>query len=145
MRNQSSGALIEHRFSSEDVVEKVSLDEQEMEYLYEDDGFYYFMNTETYEQIYLSGEDLGEQVSYLIPNSTLKLQFYEGRPLNINLPTSIDMTIIETTPAIKGATVTNVTKPAKTETGLVVQVPPFIKEGEKIRVNTTDGSYLGRS
>ena len=144
MRNQSSGAMIEHKFSSEDVVEKVSLDEQEMEYLYEDGGLHYFMNTETFEQIHLTNDDLGEQVSYLIPNATLNLQFYEGRPFNIDLPAAMEMTVVETTPAIKGATVTNVTKPAKTETGLVVQVPPFIKEGEKIRVNTADGSYLGR-
>ena len=144
MRNQSSGAMIEHKFSSEDVVEKVFLDEQEMEYLYEDGGLHYFMNTETYEQIHLTNDDLGEQVSYLIPNATLKLQFCEGRPFNIDLPAAMEMRVVETAPAIKGATVTNVTKPAKTETGLVVQVPPFIKEGEKIRVNTTDGSYLGR-
>ena len=145
MRNLDSGALIDHKFSSEDFVEKVALDEQEMEYLYEDGEFYYFMNTETYEQIHLTKDDLGDQVLYLLPNNKLKVQFYEGKPLNIDLPGSMDLTVVETEPGIKGATVTNVTKPAKLETGLVVQVPPFIKEGEKIRVNTADGSYQSRA
>jgi elongation factor P len=145
MRNLDSGALIDHKFSSEDFVEKVSLDDQEMEYLYEDGAFYYFMNTETYEQIHLSKDDLGDQVLYLLPNSRLKVQFYEGKPFNVDLPGSIDLTVVETEPGIKSATVTSVTKPAKLETGLVVQVPPFIKEGEKIRVNTADGSYQSRA
>ena len=145
MRDVSRGAMIEHRFASEDVVDKVALDEQQMEYLYEDGGRYHFMNTETFEQIDIGKEDLGEQVSYLVPNSVVKVQFYEESPFNIALPAAIELTIAETAPAIKGATVTNVTKPATTETGLVVQVPPFIKAGEKIRVSTADGSYLSRS
>lgn len=145
MRNRRTGAMIDHRFSSEDSVEKVALDEHEMEYLYEDGGFYYFMNTATYEQVQLSRDDLGDQVNYLVPNATLKLQFYEGHPFNLQLPAAIELTVVETEPSIKGSTVTNVTKPAKTETGLVVQVPGFIKQEEKIRVNTADGSYLGRA
>ncbi len=145
MRNRRSGAMIDHRFASEDFVEKVALDEQEMEYLYEDSGVYYFMNTETYEQVHLTADDLGDQVNYLVPNSRIKMQFHEGQPFNIDFAAAIELTVIETEPSIKGATVTNVTKPAKTETGLVVQVPGFIKEGEKIRVNTTDGSYLSRA
>jgi len=145
MRNQQNRAMIDHKFSSEDIVEKVALDEQEMEYLYEDGDQYYFMNTGTFEQIALNKDDLGNQVLYLLPNSVVKVQFYEGTPFNVDLPSAIDLTVVETEPAIKGATVTNVTKPAKTETGLVVQVPPFIKEGEKIRVNTADGSYVSRA
>ncbi len=145
MRNQHSKAMIEHKFSSEDMVEKVALDEQEMEYLYEDGGLYYFMNTETYEQVYLTKEDLGDQISYLLPNGVLKVQFYEEAPFNVVLPQTMDLTVVETEPAIKGATVTNVTKPAKMETGLVVQVPPFVKEGEKLRVNTADGAYVSRA
>ena len=145
MRNLDSGSMIDYKFSSENFVEKVALDDQEMEYLYEDGGLYYFMNTETYEQIFLTREDLGDQILYILPNSTLKVRFYEGRPFNIDLPASVDLKVVETEPSIKGATVTNVTKPAKLETGLVVQVPPFIKEGEKIRVNTTDGSYQSRA
>jgi len=145
MRNLDSGALIDHKFSSEDSVQKVSLDDQEMEYLYKDGEFYYFMNTETYEQIHLTEDDLGDQVLYLLPNNKLNVQFYEGKPFNINLPGSMDLTVVETEPGIKSASVTSVTKPAKLETGLVVQVPPFIKEGEKIRVNTADGSYQSRA
>ena len=145
MRGYASGSLIEHKFASEDFVEKVALDEQQMEYLYEDGGQCHFMNTETYEQISIEKEDLGDQANYLIPNTAVKVRFYEGNPLNLAFPAAIDLTVVETTPSIKGATVTNVTKPATTETGLVVQVPPFIKEGEKIRVNTADGTYLSRS
>lgn len=145
MRNRRSGSMIDHRFSSEDFIERVVLEEHEMEYLYEDGGLYYFMNSETFEQIHLTADDLGEQVNYLLANTPVKVQFYEGQPLNLDLPAVMDLTVVETQPAIKGATVTNVTKPAKLETGLVVQVPPFIKEGEKIRVNTSDGSYQSRS
>ena len=145
MRGHASGSLIEHKFASEDFVEKVSLDDQQMEYLYEDGGQCHFMNTETYEQISIEKADLGEQANYLIPNTEVKVQFYEGNPLNLASPAAIDLTVVETTPSIKSATVTNVTKPATTETGLVVQVPAFIKEGEKIRVNTADGTYLSRS
>ena len=137
--------MIDYKFASENFVEKVALDDQEMEFLYEDGGLYYFMNTETYEQIHLTREDLGDQILYLLPNSPLRVRFYEGRPFNIDLPSSMDLKVVETEPSIKGATVTNVTKPAKLETGLVVQVPPFIKEGETIRVNTTDGSYQSRA
>lgn len=145
MRNMNSRAMIEHRFSSEDYVERVTLEEHEMEYLYNDGDVYHFMNTETFEQIGLNKDDLGDQVLYLLPNNTVNIQFYEGSPFSVNLPTNIDLVVVETEPGIKGATVTNVTKPAKLETGLVVQVPPFIKEGEKIRVNTTDGSYVTRA
>lgn len=144
MRSRASGAMIEHKFSSEDFTEKVELQEHAMEYLYED-GDYHFMNTETYEQISISKEDLGEQINYLVPNTTIKVLFHESNPFNLNLPSSVDLGVVETAPAIKGATVTNVTKPATTETGLVVQVPPFIKEGEKIRVSTVDGSYQSRA
>ncbi len=145
MRNVDSGAMIDHKFSSEDFVKKISLDDQEMEYLYADGDLFYFMNTQTYEQVHITKEELGDQVLYLLPNGLVKVQFYEGRPFNIDLPGTMDLTVVETEPGIKGATVTNVTKPAKVETGLVVQVPPFIKEGEKIRVNTTDGSYQSRA
>ncbi len=145
MRNLRSGSMIEHRFSSEDKVERVSLDEQEMEYLYDDGDSFYFMNTETFEQMHLSQDTLGDGVSYLIPNLKVNIEFYEGKPISVELPPSVEMTVVETEPGLKGATVSNVTKPAKMETGLVVQVPPFINEGEKIRVSTADGSYQERA
>jgi len=145
MRNLRSGSMIEHRFSSEDRVEKAVLEEQEMEYLYDDGEYYYFMNTATFEQIHLSKELLGEGVHYLVANLKVTVEFYEGKPLSVELPATVDLRVIETEPAMKGASVSNVNKPAKLETGLVVQVPPFITEGEKIRVNTAEGTYQERA
>jgi elongation factor P len=145
MRNLRSGSMIENRFASEDWVEKAELDEQEMEYLYQDGDTYYFMNTTTYEQIHLTEDLLGEAVQYLTPNLRVTVEFYEGKPLSVELPATVDLKVVETEPAIKGATVSNVMKPAKLETGLVVQVPPFITEGEVIRVNTAEGTYQERA
>jgi elongation factor P len=144
IRHLKSGSIIEHRFRSVDVVERAHLDEAEMEFLYQDGDMYHFMNNESYEQIGLSEEVLGDAVPYLMPNTTLKIEMYEGRPVGIELPLTVDMTVVETEPAIKGASVSNVGKPAKMETGLVVQVPPFIGEGERIRVDTATGSYIER-
>jgi elongation factor P len=145
MRNLRSGTMIEHRFSSEDRVEKAVLDEVEMEYLYDDGEYYYFMNTENYEQMHLTKELLGDSTDYLIAQLKVHVEFYEGKPMSVELPASVIMTVMETEPGLKGATVSNVTKPAKMETGLVVQVPPFINEGEKIRVSTAEGTYQERA
>ncbi len=136
---------MEHRFSSEDKVERVALDEHEMEYLYDDGEYYYFMNTENYEQLHLTKDILGDGVLYLIPQLKVNVEFYEGKPLSVELPPSVEMTVMETEPGLKGATVSNVTKPAKMETGLVVQVPPFINQGERIRVSTSEGTYQERA
>jgi elongation factor P len=145
MRNLRSGSMTEHRFSSEDKVEKAILDEQQMEYLYDDGESFYFMNTENYEQTHLTKELLGDAIDYLIPQLRVSVEFYEGKPISVELPATVDLTVIETEPGLRGATVSNVTKPAKMETGLVVQVPPFINEGEKIRVNTSEGTYQERA
>jgi elongation factor P len=145
MRNLRSGTMIEHRFSSEDRVERAALEEHNMEYLYDDGEFYYFMNTQTFEQMHLTKELLGDATEFLIPNLKVHVEFYEGSPVSVELPATVDMTVVETEPSLKGATVSNVTKPAKLETGLVVQVPPFISEGEKIRVSTAEGAYLERA
>lgn len=145
MRNLRSGSMIEHRFSSEDKIDRVSLDEQEMEYLYNDGEDYHFMNTESFEQIHLTKDILGDSTDYLVPNMMVAIEFYEGKPISVELPASVELTVLETEPGLKGSTVSNVTKPAKTETGLIVQVPPFINEGERIRVSTTEGSYLERA
>jgi elongation factor P len=145
MRNLRSGSMIEHRFSSEDRVERAVLDEHEMEYLYDDGEFFYFMNTENFEQMHLTREILGDGVQYLVPQLKVQVEFYEGKPISVELPATVDMTIVETEPGLKGATVSNVTKPAKMETGLMVQVPPFINQGEKIRVNTAEGTYQERA
>ena len=145
MRSLRSGSMTEHRFSSEDRVERALLDEQEMEYLYDDGEFYYFMNTKNYEQLHLTKDLLGDAVQYLVSQMKVNVEFYEGKPISVELPAAVELAVVETEPGLKGATVSNVTKPAKMETGLVVQVPAFISEGEKIRVNTADGSYLERA
>jgi elongation factor P len=145
MRNLRSGTMIEHRFASEDRVEKAVLEQHDMEYMYDDGEYFYFMNTETFEQLHLMKDLLGDATNYLIPQLKVTVEFYEGKPMSVELPATVDMTVVETEPGLKGATVSNVTKPAKTETGLVVQVPPFITEGEKIRVNTSEGTYQERA
>jgi elongation factor P len=145
MRNLRSGALIDHRFRSEDTVEKANLDEIEMQYLYSDGDSYYFMNTQNYEQIGLHKSLIEDRASYLVPDVIIKVQLFEGRPVDIELPATVDLKVVETEPGIKGASATNVTKPAKLETGLTVQVPPFIGEGEVIRVDTAEGKYLERA
>jgi elongation factor P len=145
MRSLRTGTMTEHRFSSEDRVERAALDEQKMEFLYDDGEFYYFMNIETFEQMHLTKDLLGDAVQYLIPQSKVSVEFYEGKPISVELPAAVELTVVETEPGLKGASVSNVTKPAKLETGLVVQVPPFISEGEKIRVNTAEGTYLERA
>jgi elongation factor P len=145
MRSLRSGSMTEHRFSSEDRVERAALDEHEMEYLYDDGEFYYFMNTESFEQMHLTREILGDGVEFLVPQLKVNVEFYEGKPISVELPPTVDLTVVETEPGLKGASVSNVTKPAKLETGLVVQVPPFINEGEKIRVSTSEGTYQERA
>ena len=145
MRNLRTGAIFDNRFSSTEQVERAILDEQQMEYLYDDGEQYTFMNTETFEQVALNKELLGDAVDYLTPNIRGAVEFYEGKPISVELPATVDLKVVETEPGLKGATVSNVTKPAKTETGLVVQVPPFINEGEVIRVSTSDGSYQARA
>lgn len=144
IRNLRTGAISEHRFRSVDIVERAILDESEMEYLYQEGDMYHFMNNETFEQVGLSAEILGDAVDYLIPNIRLAIEFYEGRPVGIELPQNVEMRIVETEPGIKGASVSNVGKPAKMETGLVVQVPAFINEGDIVRIDTATGSYVER-
>jgi elongation factor P len=145
MRNHRSGSISEHKLASSDSFERVSLESRKMEYLYAEGEQYHFMNAETFEQEALSTELLGDQVRYLIPNTVIDVQFHEGEPFSLALPATVDLAVTETPPEIKGSTVSKVTKPATTETGLVVQVPAFIKEGEKIRVSTVDGSYQSRA
>jgi elongation factor P len=145
LRNLKSGAMFEHRFRSADAIEKVSVDEVTMEFLYADGDDYYFMNPEDYEQTVLNGSLLGDAVEYLTPNLQIKISYSDGQPVGVDLPTFVELTVIETEPGLKSATASSVTKPAKTETGLVVYVPPFINEGEKIRVDTSEGAYLSRA
>ena len=145
LRNLKSGAMFEHRFRSGDAIERVVVDEVAMEYLYNDGDDYYFMDTTTFEQTPLKQETLGGAVDFLLPNLSIYVSFYDGKAVGIELPGVVEMTVVETEPGIKSATASSVTKPAKTETGLVVQVPPFINEGEKIRVDTAEGAYMSRA
>jgi len=145
MRSLRSGSMTEHRFSSEDRVERAALEEHEMEYLYDDGEYYYFMNTENFEQMHLTKELLGDSVEFLVPQLKVNIEFYEGKPISVELPPTVDLKVVETEPGLKGASVSNVTKAAKLETGLVVQVPPFINEGERIRVSTSEGTYQERA
>ena len=145
LRNIRTGAMFEHRFRSADPIDKITVDEIPMEFLYQDGDDYYFMNTENYEQTHLTRDTLGDAVEYLTPNLQIKVEFYDGKAVGIELPQTVVLTVVETEPGLKSATASSVTKPAKTETGLVVQVPPFINEGEKIKVDTAEGAYLSRA
>jgi elongation factor P len=145
MRNLRTGALIDHRFRSEDTVEKANLDEVEMQYLYSDGDSFFFMNTQNYEQIGLHKSVIEDRASYLVPDVVIKVQLFEGRPVDIELPATVNLKVVETEPGKRGASATNVTKAAKLETGLTVQVPPFIDEGEVITVDTSEGKYLERA
>jgi elongation factor P len=145
LRNLKSGSMFEHRFRSADSIDKVIVDEVTMEFLYSDGDDYYFMNPVDYEQTVVKGETLGDAVDYLTPNLQIKVSYYDGNAVGIDLPASVELTVIETEPGLKSATASSVSKPAKTDTGLVVQVPAFINEGEKIRVDTSEGTYQSRA
>jgi elongation factor P len=145
LRNLKTGTSTEARFSSTENVERVVLDQHEMEYLYSDGNLYHLMNSATFDQIALDAEVLAGAVGYLVPGAKLKVGFFDGQPLGVELPAVMELTVVETQPEVKGATATKSNKPAKLETGLIVQVPPFIKEGERIRVDTTKGVYLERA
>jgi elongation factor P len=144
-RNIRSGTLSDQKLRSEDFVERATLDEREMQYMYNDGDHYYFMDTSSYEQIHISSEALGDSVSYLIPEMTISVEFYGSEPVGIELPQTVDLEVKDTPPAIKGATANAQLKPATLETGLVVQVPPFINTGDKIRVSTESGEYMARA
>ena len=145
MRNIRSGTLSDQKLRSEDLIERATLDEREMQYLYKDDDDYYFMDTSSYEQVHISSEALGDSVNYLKPEMTIQVEFYGTEPVGIELPQTVDLKVLETVPGIKGATASNQVKPATLETGLVVSVPPFINTGDMIRVSTETGEYLARA
>lgn len=145
MRNLRSGSMIDHRFSSNDRLEKASLDTHEMEYLYSDPSGHHFMNRETYDQFTLPDEVVGESMKYLLPNTVISVDFYEGNPVGIELPNTVNLKVVETQPGLKGATASASYKPAKLETGLVVNVPQFVEAGTVIKVDTREDSYLERA
>ena len=144
LRNVRTGSMFVERFRSPDPIDRVVVDEIRMEFLYNDGDDYYFMD-DKYEQTMLKRDTLGDAVEFLTPNLSISVSFHDGKAVGIELPTAVEMTVVETEPGIKSATASSVTKPAKTETGLVVQGPPFINEGEKIRVDTAEGAYMSRA
>lgn len=144
-RNLRTGTLSDQKLRSEDFVERATLDEREMQYLYNDGENYYFMDTSTYEQIHITAEALGDSVNYLVGDMLINVEFFGSEPVGIELPQTVDLLVQDTPPAIKGATASAQLKPATLETGLVVQVPPFVNVGDRIRVNTESGEYLARA
>jgi len=141
-RNIRNGSLSDQKLRSEDSLERAVLDEREMQYLYKDGDSYHFMDTASYDQLHIDAEVLGDAANYLIPDATITVEFYGTEPVGIELPQTVDLKVVETVPGIKGATASAQVKPATLETGLVVQVPPFINIGDAVRVNTETGEYL---
>jgi elongation factor P len=145
MRNIRTSALADQKFRAEEDLERATLDEREMQYLYKDGDSYYFMDTSSFEQVQISLEALGDSKDYIVPDAIIKVEFYDIEPVGIELPPTVDLLVTETVPGINRATASAQVKPATLETGLVVQVPPFVNEGDRIRVNTETGEYQSRA
>jgi len=145
MRNLRSGSIIDYRFRAEDFIERAVLDEIEFQYLYADADGYHFMNNESFEQIQVSADVLGDAVYYMIPDLAVKLEFYEGKPIGAVVPDTVDLKVVDTEPTVQKATASAVMKPAKLETGLTIQVPPFINNGDKVKVDTSEARYVQRA
>ena len=145
IKSISSGAIVEKRLRAGEDIEQVDLDRRDMEYLYSEAAGHVFMDTSTYDQITLDHDIVGESMLYLKPNTSITVLICEGRPVLIELPNVVDLKVTDTPPGIKGATATNQLKEATLETGLKTRVPPFISEGETLKISTADGSYLSRA
>jgi len=145
LRSLSTESQTEVRFRSEDRVEQAILEELQMEYLYQSGDDFVFMNQENYDQVKLSQEVIGDGVNYLIPNIVFMLEMYEGRPVSVNPPLTVELKVVQTDPYLKGATQSASAKPATLETGLVVMVPQFVQEGDIIKIDTREDKYLERA
>ncbi len=144
MKNLRTGLGTERKFRSEDRLEQAMLDTRMMQYLYNEGDLHTFMDTENYEQISLGAEEIGDLLYYLLPNQVVEIEFFEGKPVGISPPSTVDLEVIDTEPSLKGATASASYKPAKLETGITVQVPPFVQVGDKVRVDPSEGKYLER-
>jgi elongation factor P len=144
MKNLKTGIGTEKKFRSEDRLEQAMLDSRAMQYLYAEGDLHTFMDAQNYEQTSLPAEEMGDILQYLLPNQVVEIQFYDGRPVGISLPSTVALEVVETEPSFKGATASSSYKPAKLETGVTVQVPPFIQVGDKVRVDPSEGTYLER-
>ena len=145
LRNIKSGSQTENRFRSEDRVERVILDQVQMEFLYREGDQFHFMNTETYDQITLPEEQVADVEGFLTPNTQVEVEFFDSTPLNVTPPKTVNLKVVQTEPGVKTAAVTNTLKPATTETGLVIQVPHFVAQGDVITINTETQEYVSRS
>jgi len=145
LKNVKTGAVVERTFRAGEKVEQAHIETSEMQYLYQSGNTYVFMNTETYEQLELSAAVLGDAAKYLKENMEILVQFYQGAPIGVILPTAVELKVVRTEPGFKGDTATGGSKPAELETGLVVQVPLFIDEGEIVKVDTRTGEYISRA
>lgn len=145
LRNLRTGTQSVNRFRSDDRIERATLEQHEMQYLYGSTDEFVFMNTENFEQISLDAEALGDTVKYLLPDHKLQIEFFEGQPVGISLPKTVDLKVTDTEPPMKGASATNSPKPATLETGLVITVPNFVQIGDVVRVDTVSGEYLSRA
>lgn len=144
MKNLKTGIGTEKKFRSEDRLEQATLDTRPMQYLYAEGDLHTFMDTQNYEQLSLPAEEIGDLLKYLLSNQIVEIEFFDGKPVGINLPSTVDLEVVETEPSFKGATASASYKPAKLETGVTVQVPPFVQVGDKIRVDPSEGTYLER-
>lgn len=145
LKNLKTGSITDERVHPDDKVDIVYLDTRDFTYSYKDGDDYVFMDAETFEQVTLNAQMVGDKINYLRENDTCQITMYDGKALDLSLPQTVALKVIETEPGIKGATAAAQTKPAKLETGITVNVPSFIAEGEMIVVQTEDGKYLRRS
>jgi elongation factor P len=145
MKDIEAGTKVNQRFRTDEKIERAYVEPREMQYLYQEGDAYVFMDKDSYEQLTLQAEQLEGQTGFLLPNTDVQINFHNDRPIGVQLPSSVVLTVVDTEPNIKGATATTSFKPATLETGITVQVPPFVEKGEKIKVNTDDGAYIERA
>jgi elongation factor P len=144
LKNLVTGAIFEHKFRGGERVQDITLDDKDVPFTYREGGLYVFMDAETYEELRLGADALGDATNWLTEGLELSIQFYEGRPLTVELPTAVDLLVVKADPGLKGDTATGGTKPATVETGAVISVPLFINEGDRIRIDTRTGAYVTR-
>ena len=145
MRNMCTGAVVERTFNAGERLPKAHIDRRAMQYLYESDGNYVFMDNETYEQSELTKEQLGNAINFLKENMDAKIMIYNGRVIGVDLPNTVELTVVKTDPGIRGDTATGGSKPATMDTGYVVKVPLFINEGGVLNIDTRTGEYISRA
>jgi len=144
MKNIKTGVGTERKFRSEDRLEQAMLETRMMQYLYHEGDLHTFMDTENYEQTSLAAEEIGDLLFYLLPDQVVEIEFFEGKPVGISPPSTVDLEVVETEPSLKGATASSSYKPAKLETGITIQVPPFVQVRDRVRVDPSEGKYLER-